>query len=711
MTFLLSLTVTVEARAETPFTAWAEGSGRAAAAIAAGDAAGALSAASSIPIFTTGAWSARTALLEARALELDHRHDQAAARIASVVDSLPVTIRAPARARLASDLLAAGHPAEAAAAAALARREGDPTLAPALATAEARAWLAAGQPGEAARAADAGGNDPGARLALATAWLRLGDPRAPTSLRTLAIERAGEPEGEAAASLLASLPGSLSAADRLERARRLLAGGRSSLAHAELDALDPVLAEAPLPAVLRSMAHLQSGRPSEAERVAAPVARLPGPGEPAAARYVLARAAVRQGRIDEAITRYRQVARERPVVPGLSAAQQADLADDAAFLAAWLPHDLGRNAEAASQIRRFLREHPTARRAPDARWFLAWTLLRSGNRDGARKALRDVASRETGNLRAAALYWLGRTEAGPGALRAAEANYREAAAEVPGGWYALLATARLSQLPAAPPADEPVPPSPLPGPPRDPGQAAALALAIDLAAVGLAEESRALLQRLSRAPDVRGRAALLAEVASFCGDVEVPYRMARDHLPAGVRSRRWSYPDALPGLLRPAASRLGVDPELALAVMRRESAFVAGARSTAGAEGLLQLRPATAARLRAIADIPGAADLSDPAENAILGLAYLGLLADRFPSPAQLLAAYNAGPVAATAWSRERAGLPLDEWVEEIPYRETRNYVRGVIADWFRYLRLSSMPLPSLDPSSPVNPPGSGVAF
>jgi soluble lytic murein transglycosylase len=227
----------------------------------------------------------------------------------------------------------------------------------------------------------------------------------------------------------------------------------------------------------------------------------------------------------------------------------------------------------------------------------------------------------------------------------------------------------------------------------------------------LRDESTAALQRLARAPDVRARATLLAEVAAFCGDAEVPYRMARDHLPAGIRARRWAYPDAHPDILRPAALRLGVDPALVLAVMRRESAFVATARSGAAAEGLLQLRPETARRLGALVGIPGQADLARPVDNAPLGIAYLGLLLDRFSTPAQALAAYNAGPAAASAWSSARAGLPLDEWVEEIPYRETRDYVRGVTADWARYRALSGEPAPAVDPGRPVAPAAPGVAF
>jgi soluble lytic murein transglycosylase len=203
----------------------------------------------------------------------------------------------------------------------------------------------------------------------------------------------------------------------------------------------------------------------------------------------------------------------------------------------------------------------------------------------------------------------------------------------------------------------------------------------------------------------------LAEVASFAGDPEVPYRMARDHLPPGIRARRWSYPVAHAEVLLPATRALGVDPALALAAMRRESAFVSSARSGAAAEGVLQLRPETARRLLAVAGIDVTADLHDPAENLRLGVAYLGLLGDRFGDPVQALAAYNAGPPAVASWARTRAGLPVDEWAEEVPYRETRQYVRNVLADRARYRSLLGEAPAPLDPGAPVPSPAAGVAF
>ena len=249
--------------------------------------------------------------------------------------------------------------------------------------------------------------------------------------------------------------------------------------------------------------------------------------------------------------------------------------------------------------------------------------------------------------------------------------------------------------------------------PADPHLAAALALAGDLLGAGLRHDALALLGRLSSSGAARAAAAPLAEMAAFAGDAEIPFRMARDYLPPTRRSDRWYYPEALPGSVFPAAAGLGVDPLLALAVMRRESSFRPRVRSAGAAEGLMQLRPETAERVAGIFGLaaPGPDGLADPAANLWLGIAYLGLLGSRFALVPPVLAAYNAGPARALAWSSTLSGRPLDEWVENIPYRETRQYVRSVVGDWAHYRRLRGERSPPLDPSAPVLPPGPGVSF
>lgn len=131
---------------------------------------------------------------------------------------------------------------------------------------------------------------------------------------------------------------------------------------------------------------------------------------------------------------------------------------------------------------------------------------------------------------------------------------------------------------------------------------------------------------------------------------------------------------------------LPVPPELALAIARRESEFDPGVVSGAGAQGLMQVMPATAAEVArglGLAHDAGRV-LSDPAYNATLGAAYLAELAARFDgNPVMMSAAYNAGPSRPIRWMQEngdpRTGaVDVVDWIEHIPFNETRNYVMRV---------------------------------
>lgn len=123
-------------------------------------------------------------------------------------------------------------------------------------------------------------------------------------------------------------------------------------------------------------------------------------------------------------------------------------------------------------------------------------------------------------------------------------------------------------------------------------------------------------------------------------------------------------PADLEPLIRAAAERAGVDPALVAAVAKAESGFRADAGSPAGARGLMQLMPSTAAGL-------GVTDILDPAQNLDAGARYLRAQLDRFGGDVRLaLAAYNAGPGAVTRYG----GVP--------PYQETQTYVTRVMDNY-----------------------------
>lgn len=115
------------------------------------------------------------------------------------------------------------------------------------------------------------------------------------------------------------------------------------------------------------------------------------------------------------------------------------------------------------------------------------------------------------------------------------------------------------------------------------------------------------------------------------------------------------------------AANWNVDPDLVKAVIANESGFNANATSSTGAQGLMQLEPATAASV-------GVTDPYDPAQNVAGGTRYLRGLLDRFHNDPRLaVAAYNAGPGAVEKYN----GVP--------PYAETQNYVQNVLASYAKY--------------------------
>lgn len=137
------------------------------------------------------------------------------------------------------------------------------------------------------------------------------------------------------------------------------------------------------------------------------------------------------------------------------------------------------------------------------------------------------------------------------------------------------------------------------------------------------------------------------------------------------------------------ARRQQIDSAWIYGVMRQESAFMADAKSSAGALGLMQLMPATAAHTAHLLELPprSNAQLLAPASNIELGSAYLRQILDRFRGNQMLAtAAYNAGPARVRQWLPAQR-VAADQWVETIPFNETRKYVQSVLSysvifDW-----------------------------
>jgi soluble lytic murein transglycosylase-like protein len=136
----------------------------------------------------------------------------------------------------------------------------------------------------------------------------------------------------------------------------------------------------------------------------------------------------------------------------------------------------------------------------------------------------------------------------------------------------------------------------------------------------------------------------------------------------------------------------GVDPLLMMSIMRQESTYRHAIKSRAGAVGLVQVMPATGARLAWLMGdesySPGA--LEDPAVNVRYGTYYLSLLIDRFDGVFPMaVASYNGGPHNVSRWYRaHQHKIEIDEWAEQIPWRETRDYVKKVMGHYAQYTTL-----------------------
>ncbi len=129
------------------------------------------------------------------------------------------------------------------------------------------------------------------------------------------------------------------------------------------------------------------------------------------------------------------------------------------------------------------------------------------------------------------------------------------------------------------------------------------------------------------------------------------------------------------------AERHQLDPAWILAITRQESAFISHAKSGAGAIGLMQLKPSTAQMVAERKRIPYArgSDLLEPHTNIQLGSGYLKMMLEQYRNnPVLATAAYNAGPGRIRKWLPDY-DLPADLWIETIPFKETREYVKNVL--------------------------------
>ena len=143
------------------------------------------------------------------------------------------------------------------------------------------------------------------------------------------------------------------------------------------------------------------------------------------------------------------------------------------------------------------------------------------------------------------------------------------------------------------------------------------------------------------------------------------------------------FPTPFTNYVEKYAGKRSLQPAFIYGIIRRESAFNPQARSPVGARGLMQLMPATAKQVSKTLKLkaPSRYDLYQPSFNINLGSRYISDMLNKFNGHRALAsAAYNAGPHRVKAWLPEKNTLPADVWVDTIPFTETREYVRAVLA-------------------------------
>ena len=185
---------------------------------------------------------------------------------------------------------------------------------------------------------------------------------------------------------------------------------------------------------------------------------------------------------------------------------------------------------------------------------------------------------------------------------------------------------------------------------------------------------------LLQASEDKTRNQQLAQLASQRGW----YRMAID---AASRAQAWDalelrFPTPYRSTFQHYGQARQVPSTELMAIARRESAFYPQAQSPVGARGLMQLMPATGQQVAsALGQRGGSAELFEVDHNVLLGSAYYRQLLDRFGGNRVFaLTAYNAGPHRVDRWRHKPGeGVPVDVWIDTIPYKETREYVQAVL--------------------------------
>jgi soluble lytic murein transglycosylase len=544
---------------------------------------------------------------------------------------------------------------------------------------------------------------PRVRLELAETLLAGGlGSEAARTFRALWVMAPAAPEAESAAQQLRilaarGLAGPATLQERVERAERLLAAGRPEPARTEAEG---ILSDGPSTEIRSRALKVvfdASRRAGRYDQAVATVNRALASLPAERPRWLLELVRLERRRNPEqAVATVDKLARDYPTSPESA---------DALLIKGGLLEEAAKTSGAQHAYRALLAAHADRGEAAAALWRLGWLAWFQGSYAEAAASWARVLTIRGGHAyREASLYWLGRAEEQRGERATAARRFAQLQDDAPRSYYGILAGQRhgdASGASRAAPASVPLPEDPSGRLRTDPDYARVDALR----AVGLGDfADEEMAEMVRRGFSDRGLLYALSAAYVQESRYHLALRILRRHFQSiaragGAMTPRafWEmyYPIGWRSELTEAADRAAIDPLLVAAVVREESSFYPRARSRVGARGLMQLMPDTARSLAQTRRLPfdAAGALDDPAANLDLGVGYLAKLLREFGDARLAAAAYNAGPTRVRDWWGARRSDDLEVWVEQIPFDETRAFVKRVVLSWDEYRRLYGAPV------------------
>jgi len=373
--------------------------------------------------------------------------------------------------------------------------------------------------------------------------------------------------------------------------------------------------------------------------------------------------------------------------------------EKALFILALIREEEGQWEETQKIYQEMIRRFPRGRFYLKAYWRWGWLKYKKGDYLKAIdifNTLISKAKRSRDELKARATYWCARSLEKTNQRRKALIYYERLLKEYPLSYYGIKAGQRL-------PPDhqreiEVVKDSPFPQMGWSSEQRYYLERVQELATLGLYPLIKNELRCLYRAlPSDEGSRLQLARFLYRHGLYYEAIKLISGILQRarfkGLPRQIWqmAYPLVYWEHIQREAEKYRQDPYLILAIIRQESAFQLDSLSVANAQGLMQILPSTGrfiSRQLGQDDLPPQT-LFNPYLNISLGVWYLDYLWKKFRQNIILaLAGYNAGPQKVEQWLRRFGPEEMEEFIEDIPYRETRGYVKRVIRNWFLYRKL-----------------------